>query len=84
MTYNSNGVRHLIDAAKRICIQTGIEHGDGVSSYPTLDVEALERAVHNLDKSFLPDHPDSQALPCAWNCAYCRANDAMYGGKDAK
>jgi hypothetical protein len=52
---------------------------DGMAHVPTLDLESLERAVHNLDVNYLPSYPDSAVLPCRWGCKHCKLLDAAKG-----
>jgi hypothetical protein len=71
----SNEIKALLNSCKLLTIENSIDCGDGQIVFSTLDVEALERAIHNLDKSFLPSHPDSEAARCGWGCDYCAVND---------
>lgn len=65
----------LINCAKQVA--GNAEFNDGQATCNTLDIEALDRAIHNVDRTWEPEHPDSASgQPCAWGCATCKANDA--------
>jgi hypothetical protein len=52
-----------------------IVYDDGQVTFGALDVELIERALHNVDRSFKPTRPDSAVMPCVHNCDYCHIND---------
>lgn len=60
---------------------TRIEYNDGNATMGTLDAELIERAIHNVDPTFMPSRVDSAVMPCPHNCAYCRDNDVRSDGQ---
>lgn len=67
----------LFDAAREVAAR--VSYDDGNAIVGALDMELLERKVHNLDISYLPSRPDSAVDPCWHHCEHCKKHDTPSG-----
>lgn len=63
----SASLAELVSIVKAITNQSTASDGEMVIG--TLWWEALERAVHNLEPAYLPEHPDSEVMPVRFTAA---------------